>query len=180
MVDRSDVSSFGEEAMYIKIKCILSRFIGCVGLLLLWPIFIILAIAIKLDSPGSVFFKQKRLGLHGKPFYMYKFRSMCEGAEHTGTGVYSGKGDSRVTKVGRILRATSLDELPQLINLANGTMHLISCRPPLTYHPWPISDYTQEQLHMFDLRPGITGWAQVNSRVSSKVQKNFLIASALV
>lgn len=162
MVDRSDVSSFGEEAMYIKIKCILSRCIGCVGLLLLWPIFIILAIAIKLDSPGSVFFKQKRLGLHGKPFYMYKFRSMCEGAEHTGTGVYSGKGDSRVTKVGRILRATSLDELPQLINLANGTMHLISCRPPLTYHPWPISDYTQEQLHMFDLRPGITGWAQVN------------------
>src|SRR5699024_815644 len=94
----------------------------------------------------------------------YKFRSMCEGAEHTGTGVYSGKGDSRVTKVGRILRATSLDELPQLINLANGTMHLISCRPPLTYHPWPISDYTQEQLHMFDLRPGITGWAQVNGR----------------
>lgn len=164
MVDRSDVSSFGEEAMYIKIKCILSRCIGCAGLLLLWPIFIILAIAIKLDSPGSVFFKQKRLGLHGKPFYMYKFRSMCEGAEHTGTGVYSGKGDSRVTKVGRILRATSLDELPQLINLANGTMHLISCRPPLTYHPWPISDYTQEQLHMFDLRPGITGWAQVNGR----------------
>lgn len=160
--------------MYIKIKCILSRCIGCAGLLLLWPIFIILAIAIKLDSPGSVFFKQKRLGLHGKPFYMYKFRSMCEGAEHTGTGVYSGKGDSRVTKVGRILRATSLDELPQLINLANGTMHLISCRPPLTYHPWPISDYTQEQLHMFDLRPGITGWAQVNSRVSSKVQKKFI------
>lgn len=150
--------------MYIKIKCILSRSIGCIGLLLLWPVFIILAIAIKVDSPGSVFFKQKRLGLHGKPFYMYKFRSMCEGAEHTGSGVYSGKGDSRVTKIGKILRATSLDELPQLINLANGTMHLISCRPPLTYHPWPISDYTEEQMHMFDLRPGITGWAQVNGR----------------
>lgn len=150
--------------MYIHIKCAVDRCIGIVGLVILWPIFLLIAIAIKLDSKGPIFFKQERLGLHGKTFLMYKFRSMCVGAEHTGSGVYSGKGDSRVTKVGRILRATSLDELPQLINLANGTMHLISSRPPLTYHPWPLSEYTKEQLHMFDLRPGITGWAQVHGR----------------
>lgn len=150
--------------MYVQIKCIISRLIGILGLLLLWPIFILIAVMIKIDSKGNVFFKQERLGLYGKPFYMYKFRSMREGTEHTGSGVYSRKGDPRVTGVGRILRATSLDELPQLINLANGTMHFISCRPPLTYHPWPIEEYTEEQLHMFDLRPGITGWAQVHGR----------------
>lgn len=150
--------------MYVPFKCLLSRLIGLVGLLILWPLFLIIALAVKLDSPGPVFFAQERLGLHGKTFKMYKFRSMCVGAEHTGSGVYSGKGDPRVTKVGRILRATSLDEIPQLLNLLNGDMHLVSCRPPLVYHPWPLESYTKEQLHMFDLRPGLTGWAQVHGR----------------
>lgn len=150
--------------MYVKLKCLISRLIGVIGLLILWPLFIIIAILIKLDSKGPVFFKQERLGYKGKPFNMYKFRSMCVGAEQMGSGVYSNDGDPRVTKVGRFLRASSLDELPQLINLANGTMHLISCRPPLVYHPWPLEQYTKEQLHMFDLRPGLTGWAQINGR----------------
>ena len=150
--------------MYVKVKCLISRIIGIVGLAILWPLFIVIAAAIKLDSKGPVFFAQERLGLHGQTFRMYKFRSMCVGAEHSGSGVYSGKGDPRVTGVGKILRATSLDELPQLINLANGTMHLISCRPPLLYHPWPLEEYTEEQMHMFDLRPGLTGWAQVHGR----------------
>lgn len=150
--------------MYVKLKCLISRLIGVIGLLILWPLFIIIAILIKLDSKGPVFFKQERLGYKGKPFNMYKFRSMCVGAEQMGSGVYSNDGDPRVTKVGRFLRGSSLDELPQLINLANGTMHLISCRPPLVYHPWPLEQYTREQLHMFDLRPGLTGWAQINGR----------------
>ena len=150
--------------MYVKLKCLISRLIGVIGLLILWPLFIIIAILIKLDSKGPVFFKQERLGYKGKIFNMYKFRSMCVGAEQMGSGVYSNEGDPRVTKVGRFLRASSLDELPQLINLANGTMHLISCRPPLVYHPWPLEQYTKEQLHMFDLRPGLTGWAQINGR----------------
>ena len=89
---------------------------------------------------------------------------MCVGAEHTGSGVYSGKGDARVTRVGKFIRATSIDELPQLINLIRGDMSLIGPRPPLTYHPWTIDKYTEEQLHMFDVRPGITGWAQVHGR----------------
>lgn len=124
----------------------------------------LIALAVKLDSPGPVLFRQQRLGKDGRTFEMLKFRSMCVNAEHTGSGVYSEKGDSRVTKVGRILRATSLDELPQLINILRGDMALIGPRPPLTYHPWPLEEYTAEQRRMFDVRPGITGWAQINGR----------------
>ncbi len=91
---------------------------------------------------------------------------MVVNAEHTGSGVYSGKGDARVTKVGKIIRATSIDELPQAVNILKGDMSLVGPRPPLTYHPWPIEEYTPEQLHMFDVRPGITGWAQVHGRKS--------------
>lgn len=125
---------------------------------------IITAIAVKLDSPGPILFKQDRLGKDAKVFKMLKFRSMCVGAEKTGSGVYSGKGDSRVTRVGRVIRATSLDEFPQLINVIRGDMSLLGPRPPLTYHPWPIEEYTDEQLHMFDVRPGFSGWAQINGR----------------
>lgn len=125
---------------------------------------LIVALVIKLDSPGPVLFKQARLGKGGKVFEMLKFRSMCVGAEKTGSGVYSGKGDSRVTRVGRFIRATSIDELPQLINVLRGEMSLLGPRPPLTYHPWPIEEYTEEQLHMFDVRPGFSGWAQVHGR----------------
>ncbi len=124
----------------------------------------LIALSVKLDSPGPVLFRQQRLGKDGRTFEMLKFRSMCVNAEHTGSGVYSEKGDSRVTKVGRILRATSLDELPQLINILRGDMALIGPRPPLTYHPWPIEEYTAEQRRMFEVRPGITGWAQINGR----------------
>ena len=125
---------------------------------------LIVAIAIKVESRGSIIFKQDRIGKDKKVFKIFKFRSMCMNAEHTGSGVYSGKGDSRVTRVGRFLRATSLDELPQLFNVLAGKMSFIGPRPPLTYHPWNIEDYTEEQLRMFEVRPGITGWAQVNGR----------------
>lgn len=125
---------------------------------------LIIALIIRIDSPGPAIFKQDRIGRGGKVFKFYKFRSMCMNAEHTGSGVYSGKGDARVTKVGKILRATSLDELPQFVNILKGEMSLIGPRPPLTYHPWPIEEYTKEQFRMFEVRPGMTGWAQVNGR----------------
>ena len=89
---------------------------------------------------------------------------MTVGAEKQGTGVYSFKGDARITRVGKIIRATSIDELPQLWNIIKGDMALIGPRPALTYHPWPYEQYTEHQKHMFDVRPGITGWAQVNGR----------------
>ena len=93
---------------------------------------------------------------------MYKFRSMVVNAE--AGGVYSDDKDSRITRVGRILRKTSLDELPQCVNILMGDMSFVGFRPPLTYHPWPWEEYTEEQKKMFALRPGITGWAQVNGR----------------
>ena len=151
--------------MYKKfLKRVIDVVFSFVLLLLLSPLFIVLCIAIKLDSKGEVFFKQERVGLNTKLFKIYKFRSMCVGAEQMGTGQYSFEGDPRVTKVGKILRATSLDELPQLINILKGEMSFIGPRPPLTYHPWELSEYTEEQLRMFEVRPGITGWAQVNGR----------------
>ena len=138
--------------------------LASVLLVVLAPIMIVSAIAIKLDSPGPVIFKQKRLGYGGKPFWIYKFRTMCVGAEKMGSGVYESKNDSRVTKVGSLLRKTSIDELPQLLNILNNEMSFIGPRPPLTYHPWPIDQYTKEQRRMFEVRPGITGWAQVHGR----------------
>lgn len=138
--------------------------ISLVSLVVLIPIFAVVSLAIKLESKGPVIFKQQRIGKDGKVFNIYKFRSMCVGAENTGSGVYSGKGDARVTKVGKFIRATSIDELPQLVNIIKGDMSFVGPRPPLTYHPWPIEEYSDEQLKMFLVRPGITGWAQVNGR----------------
>lgn len=150
--------------MYNKFKRSIDFIIALVALIILFiPLFIV-AIIIKLDSQGPIIFKQERLGKNGVPFKIWKFRSMCVGAEKQGTGVYSYKGDTRITKVGKIIRATSIDELPQLVNILKGDMALIGPRPALTYHPWPYEQYTEHQKHMFDVLPGITGWAQVNGR----------------
>ncbi len=146
------------------LKRLFDLFFSFLVLILLSPVFLIVAIAIKLETPGPVIFKQTRLGRHGKPFTIYKFRSMCVDAENKGSGQYSFKGDPRVTKVGRVIRATSIDELPQLINIIKGDMSLIGFRPPLTYHPWPFEDYDDEQRKMFEVRPGVTGWAQIHGR----------------
>ena len=149
---------------YLAFKRAMDIIIAAAGLIITSPVLLITAILIKLDSPGPVLFMQERIGKGGKVFRIAKFRSMCTGAEHTGSGVYSGKNDARVTRVGRVIRATSIDELPQLYNILKGDMSLIGPRPPLTYHPWTIDQYTEEQFHMFDVRPGITGWAQVHGR----------------
>ncbi len=134
------------------------------GLIVLAIPMAVIALAVKLDSPGPVIFRQDRIGRYGKVYKMYKFRSMCVGAEKMAGGVYSDNNDSRVSRVGKVLRATSLDELPQLWNVLKGDMSLIGFRSPLTYHPWTWEEYTPEQKKMFHLRPGITGWAQVNGR----------------
>ena len=150
--------------MYKYIKRLLDVIIAMLAVIILSPLMIVTAMAVKLESDGPVIFKQERLGLNGKVFKIFKFRSMCQGAEHTGSGVYSGADDDRVTKVGKFIRATSIDELPQLFNIIKGDMSFIGPRPPLTYHPWNLEEYTNEQLHMFDVRPGITGWAQIHGR----------------
>lgn len=145
-------------------KRLLDFVLSLCGLIILSPIFLIFAILIKLESKGPIIFKQDRIGYKGKVYKMYKFRSMCVGAERMEGGVYSDNNDMRVTKVGKFMRATSIDELPQLVNILKGDMALIGFRSPLTYHPWPWEEYTDEQKKMFDARPGITGWAQVNGR----------------
>lgn len=150
--------------MYIKIKRIMDVFFSAILLILGAIPLLIVALIVKLESKGPALFKQERLGMNGKVFKIYKFRSMVVGAEKQGSGVYSGKNDARVTKVGKIIRATSIDELPQLINILKGEMSFIGPRPALTYHPWPFEEYAEEQKKMFAVRPGVTGWAQVNGR----------------
>lgn len=149
---------------YRAVKRFLDVTASFLGLVLLFPLLLTVSILIKIDSRGPVIFRQKRIGRNGKVFEIYKFRSMCVGAEKTGSGVYSGKGDARVTRIGKILRATSIDELPQLLNILKGEMSFVGPRPPLTYHPWKYEEYTDLQKRMFEVRPGITGWAQVNGR----------------
>ena len=132
------------------------------GLVILSPLMGTAAILIKLDSPGPAIYKSRRLGLGGREFVFYKFRSMQLDSEKG--GVYSEKGDPRVTRVGRILRASSIDELPQLLNVLKGDMSLIGPRPVLPFHPWPLDQYSSEERRRFEVRPGLTGWAQIHGR----------------
>lgn len=147
---------------YINFKDKVDIAIALFGLFITSPFLLIIGIAIKIDSPGPILYKQKRLGLHGRVFYIYKFRTMYVGSERK--GVYEVEGDRRVTRVGRFIRKTSIDELPQLVNILRGEMSLIGPRPPLIYHPWTYDKYTRKQKKMFSVKPGITGWAQVNGR----------------
>ena len=156
---------------YRAVKRFLDVTASFLGLVLLSPLLLAVSILIKIDSRGPVIFRQKRIGRNGKVFEIYKFRAMCVGAEKTGSGVYSGKGDARVTRIGKILRATSIDELPQLLNILKGEMSFVGPRPPLTYHPWKYEEYTDFQKRMFGVRPGITGWAQVNGRKDAEWHK---------
>ncbi len=146
------------------IKRLLDIVISALGLVLLAPVLLLIAVLVRCSSGRPVIFRQIRIGRDGKTFPMYKFRTMVVGAESAEGGVYSDRNDRRQTKIGKLLRITSLDELPQLINILRGEMSFIGPRPPLTYHPWPLENYTQRQLRMFEVRPGITGWAQVHGR----------------
>jgi undecaprenyl phosphate N,N'-diacetylbacillosamine 1-phosphate transferase len=120
--------------MYSTIKRIIDTIIASVMIIVLSPIFLIVAIAVKLDSKGPAIFKQERIGKDFKPFKMYKFRSMVVNAQNMGTGVYAFAGDPRITKVGRIIRKTSLDELPQLWNIIKGDMAFVGPRAPVVGH----------------------------------------------
>lgn len=155
----------GANSFYVKYtKRLLDFAIGTGVMATLWPVMLLISAAIFFEDPGPVIFKQQRLGKGGKEFTMLKFRTMKQNSEFTGSGVYSEEDDPRVLKTGRIFRKLSLDELIQAVHLINGEMSLIGPRPPLTYHPWPIEEYDEEQLHMFDVRPGMTGWAQIHGR----------------
>lgn len=150
--------------MYKISKRIFDILLSGVMLILLVPIMAIIALVIKLDSSGPVIFKQQRVGKHGKEFTIFKFRTMIVNAEKMGTGLDSFANDSRVTKIGKFLRKTSLDELPQLFNILIGDMSFVGPRPPVTYHPYKYEEYPPIPKRRFEVKPGVTGYAQINGR----------------
>ena len=133
------------------------------GLVLASPFLAAAALAIKLDGGGPVLYRQQRVGKDGREFELVKLRTMVVGAERQGAGWAVDHGDSRITRVGSVLRRLSLDEVPQLWNVVRGEMSLIGPRPTLAYQ---VEQYTPHQRRRLDVRPGITGWAQVQGRAS--------------
>jgi len=127
------------------------------------PVLALAALAIRLESAGPVIYRQRRSGLHGREFDVLKLRTMVDGAEHIGAGLAVNENDARITRVGALLRRTSLDELPNLVNVVRGDMSLIGPRPTL---PVQVAQYSERQRGRLALKPGITGWAQVNGRAS--------------
>jgi len=137
------------------------------------PLLALIAIAIKMDSAGPVFFRQIRVGLHGRTFVIYKFRSMREDAESSSGPAWTSEQDDRVTKVGRLLRAFRLDEMPQVLNVLKGDMSIVGPRPE---RPCFV-DCLRQQIPYYDLRhylkPGITGWAQVMYQYAASVEDSY-------
>jgi lipopolysaccharide/colanic/teichoic acid biosynthesis glycosyltransferase len=131
------------------------------GLVLTSPLLAAAALAIKLEDRGPVLYRQRRVGKDGHDFDVLKLRSMVVDAERQGAGFAVDRGDARITRVGRVLRRTSIDELPQLWNVVRGDMSVIGPRPTLRYQ---IDRYTARQRRRLEVRPGLTGWAQVNGR----------------
>jgi len=137
--------------------------ISGVGLVLGAPLLALAAVAIKLESRGPVLYRQQRAGRDGRPFEVLKLRTMVDGAEHIGAGLAIDAQDPRITRVGALLRRTSIDELPNLVNVLRGEMSLIGPRPTL---PVQVEQYSDRQRGRLAIKPGITGWAQVNGRAS--------------
>lgn len=152
---------------YLVIKRILDFVISLIALIILSPLFLIIAILIKLDSKGPVFFRQKRAGKDTKIFTVYKFRTMKVETEKDGRLLSDME---RMTRVGSFLRKTSIDELPQLFNILKGEMSFIGPRPLLVQY---LEFYTPEQIRRHEVTPGISGWAQVNGRNTISWEKKF-------
>ena len=148
--------------MYVAVKKIIDRFLAFIGLIVLSPLFLILIIAIKLDSPGPIFFRQKRVGIHKTHFEILKFRTMRTDTPKDMPTHMLKNPDQYITKSGKFLRATSIDELPQLLNILKGDMSLVGPRPAL----WNQYDLLKERekYGANDILPGLTGWAQINGR----------------
>ena len=137
--------------------------VGGVGLIVSSPFLAAAVLAIKLEDGGPVFYRQSRVGKDGVDFDLVKLRTMVVGSERLGAGYAVDKGDARITRTGRILRRLSIDELPQLWNVVRGDMSIIGPRPTLRYQ---VEQYDERQRHRLDVKPGITGWAQIHGRAS--------------
>jgi lipopolysaccharide/colanic/teichoic acid biosynthesis glycosyltransferase len=137
--------------------------LAAAGLVVSAPLLGLAALAIKLEDGGPVLYRQTRVGLHGADFELLKLRTMVVGAETQGAGFAVDRGDSRITRVGRVLRKLSVDELPQLWHVLRGDMSIVGPRPTLRYQ---VERYTERQRRRLDVKPGLTGWAQVNGRAT--------------
>jgi lipopolysaccharide/colanic/teichoic acid biosynthesis glycosyltransferase len=137
--------------------------VSALALALSAPVLLVAVLAIRLESRGPAIYRQRRSGLRGAQFDLFKLRTMVDGAEHIGAGLAVNANDSRITRVGALLRRTSLDELPNLLNVLLGDMSLIGPRPTL---PVQVEQYSARQRGRLAVKPGITGWAQVNGRAS--------------
>jgi lipopolysaccharide/colanic/teichoic acid biosynthesis glycosyltransferase len=147
----------------VLLKDAADRVLAILGLAALTPLVAVIALAIRVDSPGPTFYRDLRAGRHGRVFRVYKFRTMVVGAEYIGMGRNLARDDKRVTRVGKWLRRTSVDEIPQLVNVALGQMSIVGPRPAPPHH---VESYTNRQRRRLEVKPGITGWAQVNGRNS--------------
>jgi lipopolysaccharide/colanic/teichoic acid biosynthesis glycosyltransferase len=153
----------GGDAVRDAVKRLLDLALASIGLALSAPVLAVLAVAIRLESPGHPFYTQTRAGRDGRPFSIWKLRTMVRGAEFTGAGLAIQEGDDRITRVGRFLRRYSLDELPNLYNVLRGEMSIVGPRPTLLHQ---VEQYTDRQRGRLEVKPGITGWAQINGRAS--------------
>lgn len=149
--------------MRLVIRRLVDIAVSALGLLVTGPLLLVAMLAIRLESRGGAIYRQRRIGMDGRSFEVLKLRTMVDGAEHVGAGLAIDAGDTRVTRVGALLRRTSVDELPNLLNVLRGEMSLIGPRPTL---PVQVEQYTARQRGRLSVRPGITGWAQVNGRAS--------------
>ena len=142
---------------------VLDAVLAAALLLVTSPLLALAALAIRLESRGPVFYRQLRVGRAGEPFQLWKLRTMVPGAESMGAGIYVLEGDPRITRTGRLLRRVSLDELPNLVNVLKGDMAIVGPRPTVQEQ---VDRYTDRQRRRLEVKPGITGWAQVNGRTS--------------
>ena len=165
------------KSLQLFIKRAMDIVCSILAIIILIPLFILLALLIKLDSSGPFFFIQDRLGKNGEVFKIIKFRTMIVGAENIGRGLkVESAEDSRITRVGRFLRDTSLDEIPQLLCILRGTMSLVGPRPPDPYHPYNgYYNYPEWAKKRFTMRPGVTGLAQIRVRNSVSWDKRIEI-----
>lgn len=162
-MSRRRTATAGLSGPAVTVKYALDRGFSALALLLLLPLFAVTAAAITLDSRGPVFFRQERPGQAGRRFRVFKFRTMIDKAERYGLGKEVCRNDERITRVGKWLRLSSLDEIPQLINVLLGQMSVVGPRPGAPHHA---EMYTSRQRRRLEARPGLTGWAQVNGRNS--------------
>lgn len=185
--------------MYVKfVKPLIDFVIALVAIVFLTPVFLLVATAIKLDSPGPVFFLQQRLGKNGRVFKIVKFRSMRTDIVSYKYGDVLTENNPQITKIGKFIRKTSIDELPQLFNIIKGEMCFIGPRPPLTTYPNAFNEYNEYEIKRFEVRPGISGLAAIKQRqihnwnlnipldveyvekISFKLDLNLFISSVLV